>query len=122
MSVAGLFAQLDTGTINVSVKGASGLLVPGATVVLRDERSGINIRSANTNEQGFYSFTLIPSGSYSVRVERPGFKAYEQSGIVLQVNVQHIQTTVYRLEGKKAVRRVERSPMPTSLNRSSRAM
>jgi Carboxypeptidase regulatory-like domain len=85
---AELFAQLDTGTINVTVKDASGLVVPGAKVVLRDERTGIDTRVASTNEQGFYSFTLIPSSSYTVRVEQSGFKTYEQSSVVLQVNQQ----------------------------------
>ncbi len=85
---ANLFAQLDTGTINVTVKDPSGLVIAGARIVLRDERTGIDTRSANTNDQGFYSFTLIPSGTYSVRIEHPGFKAYEQSSIALQVNQQ----------------------------------
>src|SRR5258708_32386165 len=83
-----LFAQLDTGTINVSVKDASSSAVPGATVVLRNERTGVNARSATTNELGSCIFALVPSGVYSVRVEHPGFKAFEQSGVVLQVNEQ----------------------------------
>ena len=83
-----LLAQLDTGNITVAVKDASGLAMPGAKVVIRNEKTGINVRTAATNEQGTYSFELIPSGNYSLRVEQQGFKAYEQSGIVLQVNGQ----------------------------------
>jgi uncharacterized surface anchored protein len=85
---AALFAQLDTGNITVTVKDAAGAIVPGARVVLHNEATGIDLRTGVTNEQGSYTFALIPSGNYSLRVEQRGFKSYEQSGIYLQVNEQ----------------------------------
>src|SRR5437879_6163057 len=81
-------AQLDTGTVTVAVKDASGSSVPGANVVLRNESTGIEVRSGSTNDQGNFNAALIPSGSYSVHVELSGFKSYQQSGIYLQVNQQ----------------------------------
>jgi hypothetical protein len=84
--IATLLAQLDTGNITVTVKDATGAGVPGAAVVLHNESTGINLRAAITNDQGQYTFALVPSGNYSVRVEQRGFKSYEQSGIYLQVN------------------------------------
>src|SRR5215510_16126818 len=81
-------AQLDTGTITVAVKDASGSVVPAANVVLRNENTGIDARSGVSNEQGNFHASLIPSGSYSVHVELSGFKSYQQSGIYLQVNQQ----------------------------------
>src|SRR5262249_7644424 len=86
--VAPLVAQLDTGTITVAVKDPSGSAVPGASVVLRNENTGIEVRSGATNEQGNFSAALIPSGRYSVHVEARGFKSYQQSGMYLQVNEQ----------------------------------
>src|SRR5215467_100412 len=82
------YAQLDTGTITVAVKDASGSVVSGAHVVLRNENTGIDARTGLSNEQGNFNAPLIPSGSYSVHVELPGFKSYQQSGIYLQVNQQ----------------------------------
>lgn len=82
------WAQLDTGTITVTVKDSSGSAVPGARVVLRNEATGIEARAGNTNEQGNFNAALIPSGSYSVHVELRGFKAYQQSAVYLQVNQQ----------------------------------
>src|SRR6266404_5240008 len=79
-------AQLDTGTITVTVKDASGSAVPGAAATLRNENTGITVRSGSTNGQGVFTAALIPSGSYSVHVEVRGFKSYEQSAIYLQVN------------------------------------
>ena len=81
-----LLAQLDTGTITVTVKDASGSAVPGAAATLRNENTGITVRSGSTNGQGVFTAALIPSGSYSVHVEVRGFKSYEQSAIYLQVN------------------------------------
>jgi hypothetical protein len=83
-----LSAQLDTGTITVTVKDTSGSVVPGANVVLRNENTGIEVRSGTTNDQGNVTVALVPSGSYSVHVEMKGFKTYQQSGIYLQVNQQ----------------------------------
>jgi hypothetical protein len=81
-------AQLDTGTITVAVRDASGAAAPRAAVLLRNENTGIEVRSGVANEQGNFNAPLIPSGSYSVHVELPGFKSYQQSGVYLQVNEQ----------------------------------
>ena len=82
------FGQLDTGTITVDVRDASGSAVPGATVVLRNENTGITVRTGVTNDQGVFSAALIPSGSYGVHVEMRGFKSHQQSNMYLQVNQQ----------------------------------
>ena len=88
LSAAILLAQLDTGTISVAVRDASGSIIPGANVTLRNEGTGVETRTGVTNEQGVFTAPLIPSGSYSLRVEARGFKSYQQSGIYLQVNEQ----------------------------------
>src|SRR5262249_28104827 len=56
-------AQLDTGTITVTVKDPSGSAVPGASVTLRNENTAIAVRSGAANEQGVFTAALIPSGS-----------------------------------------------------------
>src|ERR1051325_4405819 len=88
LAVPLLMGQLDTGTITVSVKDSAGLVVTGAKITLRNENTGVQVRSGTTNDQGIMSAALIPSGSYSLDVEMAGFKAYRQSGIYLQVNDQ----------------------------------
>src|SRR5260370_15353074 len=82
-------AQLDTGTITVAVKDASGSVVPGSNVVLRNEKTGIDARTGVRNEHGNFNAPLIPTGSYSVHVELRRFKYYHQTGIYLQVH-QHV--------------------------------
>ena len=42
--------------------------------------------SQTTNAQGFYSFQALPVGKYTIDVQKTGFKAYRQTGLVLDVN------------------------------------
>ncbi len=83
-----VIAQLDTGGIDVTVTDSSGSVIPGASVVLHNEKTNLDARSATTNDQGVSSFALVPSGVYTVRVEHSGFKKYERPGVLLQVNEQ----------------------------------
>ncbi|MES1262653.1 MAG: carboxypeptidase-like regulatory domain-containing protein, partial [Acidobacteriota bacterium] len=92
-SSGSLYAQLDTGTITIAVHDASGAPVPGATATLRNQETGIAVRTADTNEQGNYEFPAIPSARYSLHIEKKGFKGYEQTGIYLQVN-EHLSIPV----------------------------
>jgi Carboxypeptidase regulatory-like domain/TonB dependent receptor len=68
-----------------TVKDTSGALVPGATITLTNTQTNISqtLKSAN---DGAYSFTNVPVGSYRLTVEQSGFRKYVQAGIVLQVN------------------------------------
>src|SRR5579884_1008336 len=83
-----VIAQLDTGGIDVTVTDSSGSVIPGASVVLHNEKTNMDARSATTNDQGVCSFALVPSGVYTVQVEHSGFKKYERPGVLLQVNEQ----------------------------------
>jgi len=77
--------QSGTAGIYGSVVDAQGAVVAGANVSLTHiERN--QIRTARSNEVGQFVFPLIPVGGYVIRVEQPGFRTFEQTGIVLQVN------------------------------------
>ena len=43
-------------------------------------------RQAVSNEQGLYFVPLVPVGSYSVRIEHPGFRPLVREGIAISVN------------------------------------
>jgi len=43
------------------------------------------IRAVTTSEIGSYKVTQLQPGNYSVKVEKASFKAFEQSGITLQI-------------------------------------
>ena len=67
------------------VTDASGGAIVGATVTARDLDRGTSW-NATTNEDGIYAYPRIPNGSYSVKVEAAGFKAFTQSNIALEIN------------------------------------
>src|SRR5258708_390529 len=71
-----VYAQSDLGTINGFVRDATGSTVPNATVVVRNEDTGVE-RRATTNDAGLFVVTNIPAGFYTVAVEAKGFKKYE---------------------------------------------
>ncbi|HLV01935.1 MAG TPA: TonB-dependent receptor, partial [Acidobacteriota bacterium] len=78
-------AQLVTGTITGTVVDATRSNIPGASVILENQQTG-EARNTVSNDTGNFVFTAVPPGTYRVAVEIPGFKRYEQSGIVLSAN------------------------------------
>ena len=78
-------AQTATGQITGTVKDTSGAVVPGATVTVHSDLTGMT-RTATTNPSGDYSFPLLPTGTYSVSAELSGFSVAKQSGIRLNVD------------------------------------
>ncbi|MXY24523.1 MAG: TonB-dependent receptor [Acidobacteria bacterium] len=65
-------AQDDAGSIIGAVVDELGGVLPGATVTLEHEQTGL-VRSAVTDAQGIYSISRLPAGDYGVTVLMPGF-------------------------------------------------
>jgi hypothetical protein len=63
------------GEITGEVKDATGALVPGVAVTVTNTATNAQ-RSTTSNEAGIYSFPSLAPGSYNVRAEKAGFKAY----------------------------------------------
>ncbi len=86
LSLFPLSAQEITANIVGTVTDASGSAVVNAKVtVTNTSRNGV-IRTATTNDVGFYTAPLLPVGMYSVTAEVPGFKKGIQNNIELNVN------------------------------------
>lgn len=79
-------AQDITGSIVGIVTDASGAVVAGATVTIRNTDRNVVARTLTTNEAGSYSAPLLLAGHYSVTVEATGFKKFVKTGIELNVN------------------------------------
>ncbi|MFN7921422.1 MAG: carboxypeptidase regulatory-like domain-containing protein [Bryobacteraceae bacterium] len=82
---ASLRAQEVSAGLTGRVTDPAGGAVTAATVTARDQQRGTTW-SASTNEDGIYAYPRIPSGTYSLKVEAPGFKLYTRNDIVLEVN------------------------------------
>jgi Carboxypeptidase regulatory-like domain/TonB dependent receptor len=74
-----------TASISGTVTDASGAAVPGAIVTATNVDSGI-AETQKTNGQGYYSFQSLPLGKYTIDVQQKGFKEYQKTGLVLDVN------------------------------------
>jgi outer membrane receptor protein involved in Fe transport len=70
------FAQLTRGTISGTVKDTSGALLPGVTVTITNNATGVS-RAVVTNESGFYRAPALEPGTYTVKAELQGFKVLE---------------------------------------------
>jgi len=75
------FAQQLTGTLSATVTDAAGAVVPNAKVTMKNERSG-DVRTTVSNGSGYFTVTAVQPGSYSINIEAPGFKSWQQTGIV----------------------------------------
>ena len=78
-------AQATWGAINGYVTDPSGAAVPGATVKAKEVATGIET-SATSDSQGFFNFTHLNPGTYTVSVEAQGFKGFTQENVVLRVD------------------------------------
>src|SRR5207247_11221689 len=70
---------------NGTVKDQSGAVLPGVEITVTQTATGAK-RTAVTNETGNYVLASLPLGPYMLEAGLPGFKAYVQTGIVLQVD------------------------------------
>src|SRR5690349_15527709 len=82
---SGLLAQTTTGRIVGVIKDASGAVVPGVEIVVRNPGTGL-ARNVLTNESGAYTVSLLPPAVYEVEASLPGFQRELRSGITLQVD------------------------------------
>ncbi len=79
---ASLAAQNISSTLSGTVRDASGAAVPGAAVILKNDETGAE-RSLKTSTEGYFAFTDLLPGVYSLGVEVQGFKTYRQRDLRL---------------------------------------
>jgi hypothetical protein len=89
--VVALYFLLNTAWANVAgrisgkVSDPSGAFVVGATVTLKNVGNGTN-QTTTTNDQGQYSFPVVPVGKYELEVSSSGFQPYKKIGVAIDVN------------------------------------
>ncbi|MBM3735095.1 MAG: carboxypeptidase regulatory-like domain-containing protein [Acidobacteria bacterium] len=78
-------AQEVTAGVYGVVQDASGAVMPGAIVRLRNVNTG-RAHQTTADESGNYSVTLLPIGTYEVSAEANGFKKKVVTDVALRVN------------------------------------
>ena len=74
----------SSAALSGSVSDQSGARIPNATVTLTNPEKGIT-RAFKTNDEGNFSFALLPAGTYTLTVEAAGFKTFKVQAITLEV-------------------------------------
>ncbi len=87
----------------------SGASIPGASVQLRNTTTGQS-RQTLADGHGFYSFPLLPVGSYELEVDRRGFATKILRGLVLQVGQTVRQDVSLELAREQTLLSVEAQP------------
>jgi hypothetical protein len=77
-------AQQLTGTLSATVYDATGAVVPGATVTLKNQDSG-DVRKTTADGEGYFTFTAVQPATYSIEVSAKGFTSWELTGIVMHL-------------------------------------
>jgi len=73
-----------TGAIVGIVSDPSGAVVSGASIKATNKATG-EIRTANSGARGNYSLQLLPPGTYTLEVTKPGFKNSNYQNITVTV-------------------------------------
>ncbi len=85
LTAPGLHAQTaSTGAIKGTVTDSSGAVVPNATVTVTDNETGA-VRTVTSGGDGAFIATVLPLGTYRLRVQAAGFKPLEVPSIVVNV-------------------------------------
>ena len=76
-------AQAD-GRISGTVRDSSGAFVAGATVRVKNEKTG-EVRAVLSNDQGFFAASPLKPSTYTITAEKPGFSIVEYPQMPLAV-------------------------------------
>ena len=111
--VSGAWAQIGTTSLRGTILDKSGAVVAGATVKLTAAELSVE-RTVVSTATGAYEFPALPPGTYALRVEAGGFRAYDQKNLQLLVN--NPATVNVTLEVGSTTETVEVSAIGQTLN------
>jgi hypothetical protein len=78
----GLRASGQTADLSGAITDSSHAAVPGASITVMKESTGLK-RTASSNDEGFYRSAFLLPGSYMVKVEGAGFRVLTNQGVKL---------------------------------------
>ena len=80
-------AQVNAGSLSGTVQDSSGAVLPGALLTLRESTTGSELKTVAMTLA--HTFVGLLPGTYTITVERQGFKRLIRSGIVLTTGQTH---------------------------------
>jgi hypothetical protein len=112
-------AQETTGSIVGHVTDSTGAAVKGATVTVTDTDKNVVVRTVTTGDEGEYSVTPLPAGTYTVTVEAPSFKKAVQTGVKVDVGQRRNADAAMEAGDISEVVTVEAAPIAIELTTPS---
>jgi Carboxypeptidase regulatory-like domain/TonB dependent receptor len=89
-------AQVDRGSISGTVTETTGGVLGGSKVTVRNVGTGQEIQVLS-DDQGNYTARLLIGGSYSVLVEKTGFRTVQREGVEVHINQVAIENFVLQV-------------------------
>jgi hypothetical protein len=89
-------AQTNRSNLSGTVADPTGAQVPGATVVITNQETGIT-RKVTTNASGVYSAASLVPGRYSIQVSAKGFSVQVIQNVVLTVGQSFVQNVALQI-------------------------
>src|ERR1051325_974996 len=74
------FSQSQTGSLSGTVLDANDAAIAAAVVEARETNTGVTARTVSS-DAGVYVFPSLPTGTWTISAEKPGFKKLVRSGI-----------------------------------------
>jgi hypothetical protein len=96
-AAATLRAQGGTGRIEGTLHDEQGGVLPGVTMVLRNQESGVT-RTLVTEADGRYGFPALGPGQYQLRAELTGFATQESKDITITIGLELRRDFVMKLQ------------------------
>jgi len=85
--ITSLNAQGGKASLQGFIQDAAAASVPGVNVTLTNIQTGV-AQTTTSNDNGFYTFTFLNPGSYSISASKEGFKTEKHESFVLTVDQQ----------------------------------
>jgi len=117
-----LRAQVGTATVSGTVQDATGAIIPGAAVTLKNDANG-DTRTQKSDGSGFFSFQDLPASTYELSVSAPGFANLQRRNIALHIGdslaVPALRLAVAGVQQTTTVEAESNSIVPTTTGESA---
>lgn len=112
--------ELD-GTFTGTVTDTSGAVIPNATITITLNGVRGSSRVVQSNSTGNYTATSLSAGTYTITISNPGFEAYSDRNVVLNVAQKRTINAELKVGSQSQTVQVEDNPVAIDTSSSSQA-
>jgi hypothetical protein len=109
------------GTFTGTVTDSSGAVIPNATVTITLNGVRGSSRVVQSNGTGNYTATNLSAGTYTITISNPGFEAYSDRNVVLNVAQKRTINAELKVGSQSQTVQVEDNPVAIDTSSSSQA-